>query len=443
MSTGLDNVPVIGVPKGTLAIWNSGVGGDDDAPAIAPLGFLDKIAFHSALDYLGVVEDLQVEVAFPQVDFVSPVTTTQVLYGHSQGPKPMAISLVSADGGLTWFALNGTNFTNLGNLLLGRSIIVQVDATTFYLRREEIGFSPAQTYIFRTLVLSRTFGTAKVKTNETFFATPVAPATVRANGGLFDTTRRYLQTPAAGQAKLFKHKSGQTITAVDGDESTEIDIFFQNAAFNFTVVANATAANGSPIFALPSTFQGAAILENDLVLEGPGTAPQAIEVSPTRMRIGDSAGADVFDTSRKTLALLAEFNGQFTTSTHPQGTLAGEVPHQFVHATVPLNVPAGAVPFMILGWLEVVSATGVRVVVTSNRPADLSGTVLVAHGIEAVPFGETFIGKYSTVSARINGTSLEIVEEWFNAQVNNENTTDMPSFTFNAHVFACGLLGGF
>lgn len=56
LASAKDDKPVTGIAGGTVAIWDAGVDGTDYAPAIDPAAHLDQVVFHTALDYLRVVQ---------------------------------------------------------------------------------------------------------------------------------------------------------------------------------------------------------------------------------------------------------------------------------------------------------------------------------------------------------------------------------------------------
>ena len=436
LAQGKANVPVNGAPAGTLAIYDSGASGTDDTPFVNPTAHLGRIAFHSALDYLGVVSETVTDVTLPASgsDGITPTSGTIALFAHGQGAPPLMLAQVSADGGANWFTINGTVYSEIGGMMLSRSLHIQADAGTIYLHWVALGDWPALALKIRVQVLARPFNAARPDTGEAFFASASA---VRAAGGRFDTGRRYLQSPSAGQPATLRHTSGRTVFFADGDSGAEILIGFGND-INFGTITN---INVGTVEA-----QIATRTQVPLVTGGNAALARALEISSSKRAIRGADGLSLFDSTRPVLSLVDEWKLSLSIPQRGAVDELAEVPHDVVHAT--RTVPAGT--SVILGWIRINSTTQGWSVL-SAMPTDFSGSVVLG-GSRAI-WGPTLspfvsVRMMAVLSPQLVGDQLQIVESWFNQSVDDGpgfTPADVltPGYTCDIHLFAAALTGGF
>lgn len=418
--------PVAGMPAGTFAIWDAGASGDDWEPGKNPKAHLSKIAFHSALDYIGAIDTIEATIDFPAQSFGLGTTSAPQLIGpHGQSGRPLIIGEMNVDGG-GWITCNGMVNALVGVCYIGRNFIFLADDTNVYVAAVQRGSLSAQSVQFRAHILQRTFYADRPDNDVVFHADADY---VEAGYGAFDTRRRYIQSPDPGQTPTLYHTSGETMKLASGDELGEIDLGIGNTASNLNV----------PLFQYNSTSWPPYIVERNpvpLVFGGQGTEAQVTGFDQTgRIYLSNAAGEAIFSTSRKTLTFVEEFKREITIPSRGVTGFNATVPQEVVHVTEPL--PDGC--DIIFGWIEFLTSTANIVI---NKPADFSGSINCAI-IYTTYEGWVYAKGFSLLSPRINGGNLEIVEGWYNRQIPGQPDTALPAYTARIHIFACALTGGF
>tara|TARA_R100001086_G_scaffold216193_1_gene132347 strand:+ start:1956 stop:3260 length:1305 start_codon:yes stop_codon:yes gene_type:complete len=419
-----------GVPGNTFAIWDAGPNGTDYAPAINPDLYKDRVILHSDWDYVGVDRTLtSAPVVRPAASIGPPGNSITVNLGaHGQGAPPMMVSRFSLDGGTTWNTINGTVHSALFDIYRGRSFVIQADNTNVYAYIWEIGPVTAQTLTFQTHILKRTFGETKPDNNVVFRA-DLPNSYIEAAGGVFDSRRQYLQTPAAGQATDIYHRTGPTHLLVAGDESQESIIGMSTSAHLLNMrTAEFFTTSWPPYVTTVTPLQ--------LVLSGTGSPADVIEFSNNRVRISNSAGQDILDSSRKMIAYMAETS--FSISIPSRGVSTGGFPQEVVHHS--WTVPADT--NMLMGWFKLTSSTQL---IETNKPVDFSSAIVIAGSYAVTNVGGyLFIRQMSIVYPRIVGNQVEIVENWFYNTTGPASPapTNLPAYTADIKLFACATTGG-
>lgn len=422
--TGKNNKPVAGAAAGTCAIFDAGIVGTDYAPFLNPKAHLDRIAFHSALDYVGVEGMVTATVNLPAGSFGYGVVSTIELGPHGKSGKPLVISEFSVDGGSTWFTMNGMTFSQIGVVLVGTSFVVQCDNEKLYLFVTRRGTLSAQTVNFRVHILARNFGQNRPNNGKAFRATPEY---VEAGGGVFDTRRKYLQTPSPGQSPDLVHVSGPTIKMALGTESggTEVETGFGNHANNYNIpMSTGWSTSWPPYITQPPKIP--------LVFQQPGEIGSRLRFETGRFKLSNADGEPILDTARKLVSFVDEFKA--TGITVPaRAAVNNDPPHHVVHYSNP--VPDGA--DMIFGWLQLTSAS---IGINTYRPLDFSGTLLMTMQLWA-PSAVT-VRSCSMLYPRIQGGNLEIVEHYYNRIIGGASNDPLPTYTFDIHMFVCATTGG-
>lgn len=426
LAQSLNNNPISGVPGGTVAIYESGPNGTDHAPAQNPRANLSRVAFHSDLDYLGVVSEHVITTTIPANGGGTTLGNITLL-AHGQGVRPLVMAQYRASGSTTWKAVNGSTPLNVFTGFLMRAFTVQADATNVYIAWFQTGALNATSFDFRIQILSRAFDAPAPNTGEVFFA---SPANIRAAGGRFDTANGYLQTPAAGQVATTNHTSGMTLGLFDGIDADE---FFLGVA---TDELHGNVSSKVGLGAPGSPYLGK--VEVPLVHAGPTVVGAALELSPTRMRISSAGGVSLIDTARPMLAITDEMRGSLTVSPHGATINTTETVHEVIHAAQ--NVTAGA--SVILGWLEITATSGAFI--QTNRPFEFSGSLfLYANNVTPPPETRARARNCVILSPRIFGGQLQIIEQYFNQAYVNPPSQNTPSIQARYHLFAAALVGGF
>ena len=437
---GSDNWGVSGSQAGTFAIWDSGTSDNDWSPLLYPLSNLDKIAFHSALDYIGVVQTVNYTYNFSAVSAGLSGREFDVNMGsHGQASKPFIIAQISLNGS-DYYTVNGTTLINRGGgirypmQLFGRSVIILCDNSNLYLQAFEQGSLGAQTIYVRVHVLGRSFYANRPDNGINFKADTTH---VEAGSGVFDTRRRYLQSPSPGQTPTLRHYGGETIryngSSWADAHLAQIGICTDIAKENVMGTSSFTSATASPLILnrTPTNF----------VFAGSGYVPDVIGFASGRIYMSDSSGASVFDTSRKTLAFTNEFKTSLTIPSHgPNGNAygGGITMTETVHYSQP--VVSGA--DVIFGWMQITSSSGVIFV---ERPIEFSGALLVAtsyyHDPQYVSDLNYCIAS-SWIFPRISGGNLQIVERWISFYPEGTVHFTLPSYTAQFHMFVGKMIGG-
>lgn len=423
-ATGKNDKPVTGAVAGTFAVFDAGVDGTDYAPFLDPKANLSKVAFHSALDYLGLVTTMTATVSLPSGSFGAGVTSTTLLGAHGQSGRPLVLAEFSADGGANWWTINGSTWSQIGYALVGTVFNIQVDSTNVYLFMSRSSTVAAQTLNFRIHILRRNFGETRPNNGIAFKATP---SYIEAAGGVFDTRRRYLQTPAAGQTPDITHCSGATLLLALGDEAsgTEVDMGLGNHGNNVNVPLMSTWNTSWP----PYITQANKV---PLVFQAPGLMSSRARFEAGSVKMSDSSGVTVFDTSRKMVAFVKEITTSVSIPT--RAAASNDVPHEVVHYTTP--VPAGA--DMIFGWIELQTSS---LTISTYQPIDFSGGIYMS-GIFHAP-SYVMLRAASIIYPRIVSGNLQIVEQYYNRSVSGSGTESLPSYTADVHMFVCATTGGF
>ncbi|MBU2532025.1 MAG: hypothetical protein KKB37_04760 [Alphaproteobacteria bacterium] len=425
VGTGKNDKPVAGAAAGTFAIFDAGPDGTDYAPFLNPKQHLSRVALHSDLDYLGVKNTMEATVSLPAGSFGLGAVSTYELGFHGQAGKPLLLCEFSANGGANWFTINGITYSVIGPLLVGTSFIIQADTTKVYLFVSRIGTSPAQTLDFRIHILSRNFGMDRPDNGKAFRSTPEY---VEAGGGVFDTRRKYLQTPAPGQTPDIVHVSGATVQFAQGDEGggTEIDAGFGSHSNNFNMpLAAGMSTSWPPYITQPPKIP--------LVFLQPGNLPARARFQTGSFKLSNAAGEPVLDTAQKLVSFVGEFRAEGIV-VPSRAAVSGDLPHREVRYAQPM--PAGA--DMIFGWLEMKTAT---VSINTNRPLDFSGALLMSALYNNVGTG-LFVRAASMIYPRLNNGNIEIVEHYFNRAVAGTTNSPLPSYTFDVHMFVAARTGG-
>lgn len=432
LSTGEDNKPIAGVPKGTCAVWDAGIDNSDFGPFAAPKSHLDKIALHSDLDYIGMKNTLTNSHTFGGGDYGLTGGATEVVIGaHGLGYKPMILGEFSLDGS-TWYTVNGTKLVNRATNytigILGRSFLYLADATNIYAIVFQSGQLPAQTIYFRVRVLERSFFAARPDNGRDFYEDDNH---VEAAGGRFDTRNRYLQAPISGQAPMLRHYGGQTIDFSTGPYAEQKNMGFGGdfRQENVTAAISAQTAPASPLIVnlSPTNF----------VFNALGVAPGLYRYLDGRLLLGDTDGTIVFDSARQTLTFVDEFKTTVTVPSRPPvGTIgAGDSqnPQEVVHYSQPVTTGAN----ILFGWVQFTAAD---VPILVSKAIDFSGSLVVT--------GYFAFGSYmhqraiSVLSARIQSGQMQIVESYFNFNVTGAANSAIPSYTVQCQLFACAFTGG-
>lgn len=430
--TGTDNQPVSGITKGTFCVWDPGASYDDWSPVISPKSHLDKIAFHSGLDYIGVKTTLTKTQSFGASNYGIAGTITQVTIGaHGLGYKPMILGQVSLNGS-TWYTVNGTTLVNRATNytigILGRSILFLADATNIYAVVFQSGQLAAQTLYFRVRVLERSFFAAKPDNGYAFYRDANH---VEAAGGRFDTRNRYLQAPIAGQAADIRHFGGQTMDFSTGPNAEQKNLGFctDYRKENVTAAISAQTAPASPLIVNFSP--------TEFVFNALGTAPGLYKYQNGRLQVGDTDGTIVFDSARETLSFVDEFKTTITVpARNPVGTIgAGDSqnPQEVIHYSQPVTSGAS----ILFGWAQLTAADTTILV---NKPIEFSGSLVVSSTFAF----DTYLhqNSISVLSARIQGGYMQVVESYYNFNVTGYSNPPIPSYTVQCQLFACALTGG-
>lgn len=426
--TGNANQPVSGAKAKTFAIFDAGPNGTDYAPFLNPKAHLDRVALHSDFDYIGVVSTLTASIVLPAGTFPSDNTlSTFNLGAHGRPGRPFVIAEASLDN-INWSTVNGTTFTAISLSLRGRSFHIQVDSTNVYAIVNQIGsWNSPQTIWFRVHILQRSFGDARPNDGKAFRATP---SRVTAAGGVFDTDRRYLQTPTPGQTAQIFYTSGQTLKIALGDEGVgsslpELDLGFGSHGNNLNLPLADTWSTSWP----PFIVQGQ---RTELVFAGEGSLSTRVRFSPSNMQMSNAAGDIIFDASRKILSFTDEIKKTLTVPS--RAAVSNDVPHDVVLSATPVTAGASE----IFGYLELKSA-GMRI--ASFKPLDFSGAIIIT-GFFFVQSGFLFVRALSIVYPRLANGNLEIVEHYYNRVMAGAQNTALPTYTFDVHMMVGAMTGG-
>lgn len=425
LAQGMANTPVIGVPAGTLAIYDSGPSGTDHSPAVYPHLYASKVHFHSAFDYLGATDERTVSVTLPAVNSSTVNTGEIALFSHGRGAVPMVMAQVSSDGS-NWLTLNGTAYANLSLSGFSRSINVVADSVHVSVFWAAAGNYSATTLHFRVQVLDRNFGSSKPLTNEAFYASQSRVAAAR---GVFDTNKRYLQAPSAGQAAQIRHYAGQTLNVQDSSIQSVLENVYWNEV-NQGVVRNVPITGNSGLnVAVPSPVS--------LVYDAPTpTGSRSLDISPGGIVIRTPSGYPIIDTSKSILAITDEYQATVTLPSQGAVAAANEVPHHTVLAQK--SLPAGS--NIILGWLQVLSSSGAQI--NTYRSIDFSGSIQLWRKIQNVSGNGWTNTQNLIISPKLVGNTLQVVMTWFNQSWAGVPATNTPSVTVKFHLFAARFTGG-
>jgi len=420
--TGKDDKPVAGAAAGTFAIFDAGPSGTDYAPFLNPKQNLSRVALHSDLDYIGAKTTLTANFTLAAGSYASDTDLVSHEIGaHGEPGRPLIMIEYSLDE-TNWFSANGTSYVNIGQTLRGRNFHIQVDETKVYAVFSQIGALPAITVYFRVHILERSFGGARPSSGKAFRATPDY---IEAAGGVFDTRRRYLQEPAAGQTPDIIHASGQTIKVEAGNETNELDIGFGSTGNNLNIPLGDIWSTSWPPYIVQAN-------KVELVFKGPGSLAPRARLEPGRVRLSDASGDDVFDSARKIVSFVEEM--QTTIVVPARSAAANDGPHDVVHYSNPVADGAD----IILGYMELKSAS---MRIDALKPMEFSGTIIVT-GFYHVLFGNLYVRALSCLYPRLNAGNLEIVEHYFNRTMSGAANNALPTYTVDCHMFVCARTGG-
>lgn len=79
---------------GRCAVWT----GDDDLPFIDPLNHLDRVKFHSDLDYIRVIEERTVTLSLPTRSNFQQATGSYTLFPHGRAGFPFILGKLDING---------------------------------------------------------------------------------------------------------------------------------------------------------------------------------------------------------------------------------------------------------------------------------------------------------------------------------------------------------
>lgn len=414
------NEPISGLAAGTFCIWEHGsdINSPDNSPATDPINNLAKVAIHSDFEYLGVENVLTFSQALPAYSSWTGATNSYTLGAHGVTGRPLILARFrdNAVGG-TWYTLNGAAHANAPLIAFeGHVFVIQVDATNVILRNHSWSTAAAITLDIEVFILDRTFDdTPPTRTDEVFYADT---GVVRAAGGIFDTSKQYIQEQTTGTPDFSSHV-GQSWLAQNDTNGPTIGL---STHFNGDLSLE-THTSDTP----PAPFNS--ITATNLMAPETPTGVE-VEFSPTQFTIDDATGGSIFDSQRRMMAVLQEEKHTINIGAH---ATAGSFPptvNTIPHVTV--AVPTGS--NFLFGWLEVTSSTAI---VLTNKPIEFSGSIpltwsSVLSGLVAV----TVMGV--TLSPKIVGSNLIIEEQWW-----NNSGVSSPAITVRVHMMVAALTGGF
>lgn len=306
--------------RGRCGIWN----GDDDLPYKYPRQHLDRVKFHTDLDYIKIVREIPLILSLPQRDTATygvAANFTHKLFDHGLGGFPFVL---------------GETVVNGEAVAMCGSIPIQADGVGYYGQWLALGADDTSVYIHEYDVFPFTSASGLTTSNSIKFPAIDIPITVyltdelldvdsprppvgqatelsfrgaRFADGLFDTNNRYIRQVSDPANKTLNMARGPTIEITTRTSGVNTD-----AAWRWRV--NAATQVGLPSGAMitpPDGFN----TPLDISLGGPGTPGKRGDFSARAGRIYAKGplGRTVFDTDDGLFHTIDKLSGSISVAT--------------------------------------------------------------------------------------------------------------------------------
>ena len=192
-----------------------------DAPISDPLSHLDKLKFHSSLDYVEFDQKVTGSVTLPALTYGSVGTAMYPILAHGRGAAPLVAGICTIGGGEVPLA----GFVPIQTAILGqfrRSIFVSSDATYVYLGESYLARGPASATVeFAAVTVSYTVYLSR---RTMPYAVPIYAADMLnltasqavMGRGRFDASKKYFRADSTGALMADKGRTGSLYVAGAG-----------------------------------------------------------------------------------------------------------------------------------------------------------------------------------------------------------------------------------
>lgn len=433
--SGTADEPAEGVPADVVCIYDTDGDPDDYGPVIDPDGHIDRIVFHSDLEYLRVHREGLVESTDPGMSAISmPAATlvdgTVTLFAHGLDYIPLIGGDIKIDG--EWQPCGGQAMVFLWSAGLGQFVSVptwigfSADATNVYMFAR--GFDTAANSIdWRVRIYAEAFDDL----GEAAYVFRIAPGAAEFGSlGKIDTDHRFVrQSPDDPGAFRFL-----------GLPTLMLDV--QNTGYGDMICINTStgALDGSyptltdrPLPTPHLTVEGV-----ECEIEGDVSAGPAFLIGDEKVEMRAPDGELVFTTDYAMQAGLSHLSGSLVLASHnPPGGTAYDTIHVADHDLGP--APAGATRMM--GFARVVEGADFAPLAACFQIA--GSFVLQGRKLKRTGYTPT-IADLQFISPVISGGRVLMRETWFTHGDVMESSTQrvLPSLTIDYHLFPVAFLGG-
>jgi len=192
-----------------------------DAPISSPLAHLDKLKFHSSLDYVEFDQKVTGSVTLPARTYGSVGTALYPILAHGRSAAPLVTGICTILGNEIPLA----GFTPIQTAIAGqfrRAIFVSSDATYVYLGESYLARGPASAAIeFASVLVSYTVYLSR---RTMPYAAPVyaadmlnlSAAQAIMGRGRFDASKKYFRADSTGALMADKGRTGSLYVAGAG-----------------------------------------------------------------------------------------------------------------------------------------------------------------------------------------------------------------------------------
>lgn len=184
-----------------------------DAPISDPLSHLDKVKFHSSLDYVEFDQSISGSITFPSRSFGSVGVATYPVLAHGRGVAPMVVASCTISGNDVPLAGFVPIQTAGSGGLFRRSIFVSSDATYVSIGESYIARGPASATVeFPAVTVAYTIYLAKRSmpyAAPTYTGDQLYLSATRAimGRGRFDASKKYFRAESSGAALPYKGRT--------------------------------------------------------------------------------------------------------------------------------------------------------------------------------------------------------------------------------------------
>lgn len=306
--------------RGRCGIWI----GDDDEPFKYPRQHLDRVKFHTDLDYIRITRQIDLTLSLPARSAIQSVTASYTLFAHGLAGFPFVLGEVVVEGEAVAFAGSipvqqghPTGLSTAPAGFYGRWLALGADDTNVYVHEYCVAAYSNSTFFedYDAINIPITVYLTDELLDVDSPRPPVGQATsltfsgARFADGLFDTNNRYIRQVKDPANKSLNMARGPSIeiTTQTGGSST-------NAAWRWRV-------NEATKIGLPS---GSTIIPPDgfntpldISLGGPGTPGKRGDFSARGGRIYAKGplGRTVFDTDDGLFHTIDKLSGSVSIAT--------------------------------------------------------------------------------------------------------------------------------